>query len=202
LLVFSHISQQLTLPPIVSRETIVDGRKETEVKNEKRDSSSGTEKNGQGVNGMVQLELPDNPSPEIQERLRTAKREYNKARKAKQRKKEGDKRAITVIYETFGFFGFYHVGSIQLYPDSNVWVTSPDGRADMQEAFRLLFNGYAPNFWEILFLVVVRISRETPSATFPLVTFLKRTYARTVYVDGLHLGEMAKPPELPDNGRI
>jgi hypothetical protein len=172
------------------------GRKERLMSDEKRYPGKRTTETEPGTIELVQLHLPYNPGEEISERLRIAKREYDNARKAKQRAKEGNKELITCIYETFGFSGFYHAGAIQLPTNANVWLTIPDGRTDYQETARLLFNGYVPNFWEILLLVVVGISREAPRATFPLITFLKRSYLRTVYFNGEIVGTL----EFPQDG--
>jgi hypothetical protein len=165
------------------------------MSSEKRNPGKRIETTITGLGKLVQAELPDNPGKEISTRLRIAKREYDNARKKKQRQKERDKRLITCIYETFGFSGFYHAGAIQLPTNANVWLTIPDGRTDYQETARLLFNGYVPNFWEILLLVVVGISREAPRATFPLVTFLKQSYLRTVYFNGETMGALEFPQD-------
>jgi len=160
------------------------------MNSEKRNPTVGIEQTGDELPGMVQLKLPGNFSHEIQERLKAEKRKYDRERQRAYREKRKNSSAIPVIIETFGFSGFYKSHYVQLNNDANIWDTTPYGWQDYKEAARLLFNGYAPDVWALLFLVVVGVSREAPSAALPLITYFKRAYSKRVFINGQDVGEV------------
>jgi hypothetical protein len=199
LLVFSVISTQIINTEIVSRETMY-AKKGPKMTDEKRNPTIRAITANQGSSGVFQYEFPDCRGEEVPKRNGVNTTEPDRPHDSKSRQKEANIGLIKAFVIQTGFCGFHKQRRVYVNHNSHIWDTSPQGWESNQKAIEFLFGGYAPNFWEVLLLLVVGVSNETGSAPLPLINYITETYARNAEEIRDRMGKMGIP-ELSNGAR-